>query len=469
MKNVRKKINFDLAECDIQQLPRSDELEAEVLGCVLNRPSNFEKVYKYLKPDGMFSSPESQKLWEQMKSWVEKGTEPSIDTAREFYTATGDRDMAAYSGSCFATATGDAYLVNRCLRLNEYWITRAVYILGFYLNQGARAQEKDILDLLGEASDGINMILSHISQLKEKGLSDAAEQLYDELKQIKNSPQGLIGLPSSIPALNNVIKGYRKGGLIVIGGSTGEGKSTFAFQESLHLALQKIPVGIISLEMMSQEIIQVMISSITGLESSEIMSANLTEDQMDAFFAAGRFLNSLPLYIQDTPGLRIGQIKATARMWHKRYGIQMLVVDHIHLVRTDTDDSSAEQRYTDIANQLKELAKELNIPVLCLAQLARKDKSQRKTMHGVEDVKYAGGIEQAADIVLLIFRPEMHDIEKDLHGKSTAGYAKIIVGKLRLLPRSHVTCHFTGTRFVDMDEWERGYYQAPTYVKWLTA
>ena len=286
--------------------------------------------------------------------------------------------------------------------------------------------------------------------MKERSLSDAASELQKELADIQIAPNGMLGIPSSLHGINNAIKGYRKSNLIVIAASTGEGKTTLALQDAHHSLKQNIPIGYVSLEMSTQELMMMMACAELGIDTQDILQGGCDMQKVIDVSNYVSKIEKMPLKITDRAGMTIGEIKAIAKGWKDKFGIKQLFIDHIHLANGDVEYSNSEQKFTDIANKLKELAKELEIPVIALAQLARKELSDKR-MHQVTDIKYAGGIEQAADVILMPFRAEHHGIETDGSGDSTKGKAVIIIGKLRLLPKQNIKCNFTGMKFTHQD------------------
>lgn len=453
MKPRQNKIDFNTAHLDLERLPHSADTERTVLGTILYYPDSFNQVYKYLKPKGLFYDEQNAMVWAEMCKMAAAKTVPSHTNVLRAVEAWEGRNMGAYVKDLATASVPPIHLLGNCLKLNEYWIARTIHRMGHYLNQQALKKDGDYLELLGVASDSLAKIYSHIAGMREKTLNESTIELSNEIVSIAQSGGGVVGVRSSLNGLNRVIKGYRNGNLIIIAASTGEGKTTLAVQEILHTAEQGIPVGYISLEMKTSELLLMMACSKTAIPVEAVLDGTMTPDQTQRLSQMLSYLKTLPIHISDTPGLRTGEVKALARMWHKQ-GIKMLVVDHMHLMRTDVDIPNPEARFTEIANQLKELAKELDIPILDLAQLSRKEDKKDKRVHIITDLKYASGIEQAADVVLLIFRPEVHEIETDANGESTKGFARIIVGKLRLLPKRDVKCHFTGMSFIDLEAYQ---------------
>lgn len=442
-----KKIDYRLNTLDQEVLPNNPHLEKCVLGILLSVPSLIDQTLKYLNSPGIFYGEQENKIWERIRTFNLAGypfDEMKISAA---FRADGDEDTALAVLQLSMAADSPGSLQKYCLQLNEYYIIRQIIRLGWEMNVEGQTPPVDALKLLGRTSEGLDRIYQHLAGFKSKTVAEGVNDLADELVKIANSPDGLLGLRGSIPRLNHIIKGYRNGNLIIVAGSTAEGKTTLALQEVLHLLIQGIPVGFISLEMTMSELILKIACAHTGTPVEKALDGTLNNDQFTNLTMAMDWIRTLPVYINDTPALKMGEVKATARMWKKRHDIKILIVDHLHLVNGDYNYPSSEQRFTEIANQHKELAKELDIPIIALAQLARKDDENGKRMHKVTDLKYAGGIEQAADIVIFIYRPALHGMLTGPNGEDLTRMAHIYTAKLRLLPPGKVQCDFDGLKF----------------------
>jgi len=442
---MNKKINYHLNDQDLKPLPSDEKLEKMILGLFLDLPHTIEEMSKYLTIEGIFYHTNNNKVWEAINQVVAYKMLPNTLNVEGFFKRKGDNETALYV-KMLSTYAGELFMLRQyCMKLFEVAALRNIIRLGFDINQRGLLRN-DALELLAAASNGIGKVYHHIANMKTKTLSDGVDELAQELVEIASSPDGMLGIKGTIPSLNNIFKGYRRGNMIVIAASSGEGKTTFMLQEASLMASQGIPIGIISLEMTQSELLLKMCCEKLDLDIDSALSGKLSGEDMSRLSAMLGKIKQMPLHVSETPAMKIGEIKAMARMWKNRNKIKILFIDHMHLANSDFQHNNPEQKFTDIANQIKELAKELDIPVVTLAQLARKELSEKR-MHVMTDLKYAGGIEQAADVILLIFRPEHHGIEIDDKEESTKGKARIIVGKLRLLPKHNIKCFFNGVAF----------------------
>lgn len=457
----KPKINFDLGDQDLQKLPHSEGLERCVLGSILWKPELFKEAAKYINAKGMFYDPLNENVWSKMLYLSDKGISPSPENLKVEYEKERNKELEIYVQQLPKESASDIYLKKHCLILNEFWIRRTICRLGHHLNRKALGLENDPLELLSLAQEAAGKVLLHIAKMKEKTLEDSAMELATDIYEITNSSNGLLGLPSILNGLNRVIKGYRKGNAIVIAASTGEGKTTFALNEVQDWVESGIPVGYVSLEMKTKELMLMMASRRTGIAIDKILGRECTQDEIQEISLYVNQIKQMPLYVSETGGMTIGEIKAQARAWKEKHGIQALVIDHIHLVNADDPSLQSEAKFTVVANELKALAKELDIPVLELAQFARPEKGTKRP-HEITDLKYASGIEQAADVIIMIYRPEKHGITEFPDGSSNAGYSRFLIGKLRLLKAEHVSAHFSGVEFKDWDEWKNSSSSTPT-------
>lgn len=446
-----KPINFDLNRADLRPLPCHREAEQMVLGILLLHPEKYSTAARYLKMKATFYGLWEAELWERITTLHTQNQCADMVSVISLYRVEGRGKEVEEIMHLAQVGLGQEHrLVRLCLLLCEHAYRRVLHRMGYWLNTEAVKPQRDVLDVLGEATDVLQSIHSQIAGMTERTSAEAVQQVVQQLVRITCGEKESAGLPSSLPGLGERIKGYRKGVLLVVAASTGEGKSTLAYQEALHQARAGHPVGIMSLEMQQDEIILMMACGDTGVSLGDYLGNGLGPAEVEKLRRFFEEFKRLPIYIDDTAGLRISEARAKARMWKQRHGLQALYIDHLHLMRHDIATLSQEERYTDIANQCKELAKELSIPIILLAQLSRRDKTDRVRAHILEDLKYASGIEQAADVVLLLYRPEHHGIY-DLEGESTRQKAVIIVAKLRLMERKNVVCGFWGGRF-----WEGG-------------
>lgn len=447
-KSTKQTINFFVGDLDLQVLPHDVDAERVIIGLVLTDPTIYDMSLKYLNVDGIFYGTWESEIWGLYRKLSQEKKPIDLDNMQALLKSMGRENDAKELEWLFKSSVIYAHKFKTyCLRLNEYWIRRATHRFGWYLNSNALSIDKDPLDLLSKIAEGNAKILSHIQAMKERTMTEAGDSLINEI--LKMSQGQKMGVPSSVSALDAQIKGYRKTNLIILGASSAEGKSTLAFQDIYFQATKGIPVGVLLLEMTQEQMILLMACSVESIDAERVLDGQLDVSELNRLGGRISYIKTLPIFVDDTAALRLSQVIATLRKWHKQHGIQIGWVDHLHLIVHDNQALGQEERFTNIANELKSVAKDLDIPIVALAQLARKDTKEKTRLHVMTDLKYAGGIEQAADDVLLIYRWEHHGIEKDATGLSTEGRAMIIQAKARMIKPKNIFCRFNGRMFLD--------------------
>lgn len=439
-------------ENDVKLLPHSADLESKVLGCIMAHPELFDKSVKFLNHEGLFYDDFHADLWGIMVSLHGKGKRPALATISAVFRSRG-RSNEVPRLTQMVKVVGETYFMNWCLMLNEYMIRRICYRVGLDVSLKSLDDGNDPLSVLSLSLDDLGRVVSYLSGLKETSTAQAVKDIARDLVQIQTS--GVVpGVPSSIASLDAAIMGYRVPNFVVIAASTGEGKSTLCYQEALYQAEQGIPVGIVSMEMSTKEVLLMMACGKLGYDYQNIARGRMSPEESVKLGTELTRIGQLPIYISETQGLTMTAVASQVRKWYREKGIRIAYLDHLHLIKPDNPAiTNLEQIFTDIANRCKELAKELKIPIVALCQFARKD-LQSGRLHAITDLKYAGGIEQAADVVMLIYRPEQHGIKTwpaDTN-ISSKGKAEIIIGKIRMAPTSVVSVFFNGKKFFDLND-----------------
>ncbi len=269
----------------------------------------------------------------------------------------------------------------------------------------------------------------------------------------------LTGLPTGIDKLDEMTAGLKGGELIIVAGRPGMGKTAFALNVALHACQKRqVPVAIFSLEMRKEELVARMLCGEARVDGANLRTGQLsTSDWTKLIHAAGP-LSELPVYIDDTAALSVMELRGKARRLRSEHGLGLVVVDYLQLMRSGSKNDSREQEISEISRSLKALSKELDLPVIALSQLNRgvetrpgKDKRPQ-----LADLRESGAIEQDADVIMFVYRPEMYASDEDR--QQLRGLAEIILGKQRSGPTGIVRCKFFHefTRFENLaaDEYE---------------
>lgn len=286
-------------------------------------------------------------------------------------------------------------------------------------------------------------------RLKE-GFSPVKPIIHDIINDLEARAQKderMTGLPSGFRDLDELTVGFQKSDLVIVAGRPSMGKTAFCLNVALSMACatphhpEQVPVAIFSLEMSKQQLVQRLLCSQARVTINKMRRARLTDLEWHNLTQAANRLFEAPLFIDDTPSISILEMRAKARRLYKKEKIGMLIVDYLQLMRTVGRVESRQQEVSFISRSLKALAKELNIPVMALSQLSRAVEGRTDQRPRLADLRESGAIEQDADLVIFIYRPELSGIT-EIDGHTTEGLAQVILEKNRNGPTGSVDLLF---------------------------
>lgn len=424
--------------------PRSIEAEQSLLGSLLLDKDAIIRVADLLAPDSFYQK-SHQDIYRVCRELFEKG-EP-IDLLSVSNRLKDKGILEQIGGSSYLTE-----LINM------------VATPAHAANYGKIVHRKSILrDLIGashdiarlgyDESEDINVLLDkaekRIFGIAQSGLSQdfvlvksTLEDAFTRIDQLSKQGAGLRGLATGFSALDNILAGLQKSDLIILAARPSLGKSALALNFALNVAInEKIPVGVFSLEMSKDQIVDRLISSISMVDLWKIRTGKLSHEGEDNDFTKIReamsVLSEAPLYIDDAASPTILQMKAMCRRLQASKGLGLVVVDYLQLVEPFNPDAPPVQQVTEASRALKALARELNIPVLVLSQLSRAVESRSPQIPRLADLRQSGSIEQDADVVMFIYREDRYRPETE-----KKGIADIIIAKHRNGPVGQAEVYF---------------------------
>jgi replicative DNA helicase len=321
-------------------------------------------------------------------------------------------------------------------------IASRVYEDNFEAEELVDYAEKSIFDI----SD--KRVKASFVTLKEviKGSFEMIERLYDKKETIT-------GVPSGFRDLDDLTTGFQKGDLIIVGGRPSMGKTAFALNVAQHVGLEiKEPVAIFSLEMAKEQLAFRMLCSEAMVNSNSIRKGFIKKEDWHKLTAAASNLTGAPIFIDDSSGITVLEVRAKARRLKMEHGLSLVIVDYLQLMRGRGSFERREQEISEISRSLKALAKELNVPVIAVSQLNRVVEQRRPPKPILADLRESGAIEQDADVILFLYRGEIYD--KD--NPTIKGQAEVIISKQRNGPTGIVNLAFISncTRFMSMTDRE---------------
>jgi replicative DNA helicase len=284
-------------------------------------------------------------------------------------------------------------------------------------------------------------------------------QAKDLLLKASQNDGGMTGVPTGYYKLDEITSGWQASDLIILAGRPAMGKTSYALSLARNIAVDyDIPVAFFSLEMNNVQLVNRLISNVCEIPGGKILSGKLSDDEWQRFDARIDKLSNAPIFVDDTPGLSVFELRTKARRLVREKGVKMIMIDYLQLMNANgMNFNSRQEEVSMISRSLKGLAKELDIPILALSQLSRAVEQRPGTdgkVPQLSDLRESGAIEQDADMVLFVHRPEYYHIMQDEQGNDLRGMAQIIIAKHRKGSTGTVLLNFRGefTRFANPED-----------------
>ena len=443
--------------------PQAIDLEEAVLGAMLIDEKGVNEIIDILSPE-VFYKKSHQLIYESIQRLFRE-SEP-ID----LLTVSADLKK----NNNFEIIGGDFYLISLSQKVSssahiEYhsrivqqkFIQRKLISISNEIIQKSYNESTDVIDLLDEAESK----LYDIAQNNIKGSSETAQNLVIQAKkriEEISKQEGLSGVSTGFEKLDRLTSGWQPSDLVIVAARPGMGKTALALSMARNVSVQKkIPVAFFSLEMSSVQLITRLISSETGLSSDKLRTGKLADHEWQQLNIKVSDLESAPLYIDDSAALTIFELRAKARRLASSHGIKLIIIDYLQLMNIGSSNKAGnrEQEISTISRNLKALAKELNIPVIALSQLSRAVETRGGTKRPIlSDLRESGAIEQDADIVSFLYRPEYYGITEwdDDMKTPSEGQGEFIVAKHRNGALDSIKLKFVANlgKFEDIDSFD---------------
>ena len=418
--------------------PQAVDLEEIVLGAMMIDKKGVDEVIDILHSDAFYKDTHKA-IFEAIISLFEK-QEP-IDLKTVSYQLKKDSNLSFVGGDVYLIGltqkvSSSAHIEFHSRIILQKYIQRRLIEISNEIIENSYDETSDVFDLLDAAESKIY----DISQGNLKKNSQTAESLVSlaktKIEEISKK-EGLSGIPSGFHEIDKLTSGWQESDLIIVAARPGMGKTAFTLSMARNISVENnIPVAFFSLEMSAIQLITRLISSETGLNSEKLRTGKLEKFEWEQLNVKVSNLESAPLYIDDTPSLSIFDLRAKARRLSSQYGIKLIVLDYLQLMTVGSSQKTGnrEQEISTISRNLKALAKELEIPIIALSQLSRAVELRGGTKRPIlSDLRESGAIEQDADIVSFLYRPEYYKIDEwdDEDRTPSAGQAEFIVSKHR--------------------------------------
>ncbi len=418
--------------------PQAIDLEEVVLGALMIDKKGVDEVIDILHPE-VFYKQSHQHIFEAIHDLFEDSQPVDLLTVSTQLKKKGKIELVGgefYLIQLTQKVSSSAHIEFHARIILQKYIQRSLIKISNEIIEDSYNESTDVFDLL----DTAEAKLYEVTQGNIKRSSETAQNLVIQAKkrieEIANK-EGLSGVPSGFSKVDKLTSGWQPSDLIIIAARPGMGKTALTLSMARNIAVEhNIPVAFFSLEMSSVQLITRLISSETQLSSEKLRTGNLEKHEWEQLNVKVKGLEKAPLFIDDTPSLSIFDLRAKARRLSSQHGIKLIIVDYLQLMTAGGSQKGGnrEQEISTISRNLKALAKELNIPVIALSQLSRAVETRGGSKRPLlSDLRESGAIEQDADIVSFIYRPEYYKIDEwdDEEHTPTAGQAEFIVAKHR--------------------------------------
>ncbi len=437
--------------------PQAIDVEEAVLGALLLEPSAVSDVLDALIPE-CFYKPDNQKIFSAIAALATRHDPVDIFTVAEELKKNGTLEEVGgpYYLSQLSMKIGAAAHIDYHVKiLLEKYIQRELINISHEIQRDSYDDSISVDDLLDGAQQKLFTLADKNMKRETMPVHDVISLAIDELQSVQTREDGLSGIPSGYTGIDRVTLGWQKSDMIIIAARPSMGKTAFVLTMARNMAVDhKIPVAVFSLEMSSVQLVKRLMISETGLDGDKIKGGRkLAQHEWVQLNERLADLSNAPLYIDDTPSLSIYEFRSKARRLVSNAGVKAIIIDYLQLMTGPPElKGMREQEVSTISRSLKAIAKELDIPIIALSQLSRAVETRGgQKRPQLSDLRESGAIEQDADIVMFIHRPDYYGLDEDPTQK---GMAEIIIAKHRNGAVCDVPMRFRSSevKFVDVTD-----------------
>ncbi len=417
--------------------PQAPELEEDVLGAIMLEKDAYTMISDILKAEYFYKSIH-QKIFEAIIELALQQSPIDMHTVTEMLRKKGTLDDVGgpyYITLLTSRVSSAAHLIYHSQIIVQKYLARELIRLSSDIQTKAFDEKMDVDDLMQEAEAKLFEITQQNLKKDVVQINPVIEEARERMKDAAKK-QGASGLPSGFDELDKITSGWQRSDLIIIAARPAMGKTAFVLSMAKNIAVDhNTPIAIFSLEMSNVQLVNRLLMNVCNLEGEKIKNGQLTAAEWERFDKDVNNLYGAPIFVDDTPSLSVFELRSKARRLVKEHNIQCIIIDYLQLMNASgLSFGSREQEVSMISRSLKGLAKELDLPIIALSQLNRGVEG-RTGIDGkrpqLSDLRESGAIEQDADMVCFIHRPEYYGIPADAQGNSYEGIAEIIISKHR--------------------------------------
>lgn len=443
--------------------PQALDIEKVVIGALMIDKYAFSMVSEILRPE-TFYEPKHQKIYSAIQSL--SMDEKPVDFMTVVDQLERQGDLEAVGGNLYVVelsslVSSSANIEYHARILAQKFLARQLIHFSSEIETKAFDPTVDVDSLMQEAEGALFELSQKNMKQDFTQIDPVIKQAIDAITKASANDGGITGIPTGFVKLDEVTSGWQRSDLIIIAGRPAMGKTSFALSLAKNIAVDyNIPIGFFSLEMNNVQLVNRLISNTCQIQGSKILNGQLAPDEWERLDKNITKLTGSPIYVDDTPGLSVFELRTKARRLVREKGVQLIMIDYLQLMNANgMRFNNRQEEVSTISRSLKGLAKELDIPIIALSQLNRSVEGREG--QGIEgkrpqlsDLRESGAIEQDADMVVFVHRPEYYRIFQDEKGNNLKGMAQIIIAKHRKGATKDVLLSFKGeyTAFLNPEE-----------------
>lgn len=455
--------------------PQAPDLEEAVLGACMLEKDTFSQCIEILNREDCFYIDAHQKIWAAMRRLYDRGTSVDLLTITEELRKSNELDIVG--GAYFLTRLTMSVLTSAHVEAHarivmEKFIQRELIRISGTVISDAYEDSTDPFDLMDKAETELYSLSTGHLKKNYKSSPDLAREAIERQEFLRNNPSHLTGVPTGYPVLDALTCGWQNTDLIILAARPSVGKTAFAINLALNAAMSQIKrtgAGIFSLEMSASQITNRAISSLSRVDYTHVNRGKLDDFELNKFNDAAALFASLNFKVDDTPALNIFELRARARRMVEKDEVGLLIIDYLQIMSgvDNGRNSNREQEISKISRDLKTLAKDLQVPIIALSQLNRASETRKDKTPSLADLRESGAIEQDADAVIFLSRPDYqkkeHEIDQIIKDNVDLNFAKHRNGSTEFIAMKFKKDIQT---FFDLDTYDSIYnYNPPDAIK----
>jgi replicative DNA helicase len=441
-RKTRRKPTLDLGSMVFGKVPpQSKELEEAVLGAIMLEKSAFDTVIEILKAE-CFYVDAHQRIYRAMTGLAQKSLPIDLLTVVEELRLKGELEMVGgpyYVSRLTNAVVSSANIDTHSRIILQKFIQRELIRVSGEIIGDAYEDSTDVFDLLDDAESKLFEITNNHLRKNFDDINTVLVKTIQRIEDMRNRDEDITGVPSGFASLDKVTYGWQPTDLIILAARPSVGKTAFALNLARSAALHSnkpTAVAFFSLEMSAGQLVQRILSAESEIWLEKISRGKLEEHEMKQLYKKGiERLSNAPIFIDDTAALNIFELRAKCRRLKNKHNLGIIIIDYLQLMSGTGDgkNSNREQEISRISRDLKGLAKELQVPIIALSQLSREVEKRKEgaKIPQLSDLRESGAIEQDADMVLFLYRPEYYDITANEMGESNKGETYVKIAKHR--------------------------------------